>query len=147
MLNVKTGQARPGNLLRSFVEWTSPGPPSQLEVEDKKKITLVTKAKDLAKAMNEFFISKVQTIIRGLRNVPEDLTGCRKVMQGRKLALSLKFLTVKKVRAVLKSLKNKTSTSVDQLDNYAVKLAADYIADPLHHVITLSILQQKFPSG
>ena len=44
-------------------------------------------------------------------------------------------------------LKNKTSTSVDQLDNYAVKLVADHIAGPLHHVITLSVLQQKFPTG
>ena len=35
--------------------------------------------------------------------------------------------------------------AVDQLDNYAVKVAADYIAGPLHHVITLSLMQQKFP--
>ena len=68
-------------------------------------------------------------------------------MQGKNISLSLKYVTVKKVRKLLCSLKNKTSTSVDQLDNYAVKLAAEYIAGPLHHVITLSIMQQKFPSG
>ena len=37
--------------------------------------------------------------------------------------------------------------TVDQLDNYAVKLAADYVAGPLHHVITLSLMQQRFPEG
>ena len=79
--------------------------------------------------------------------MPVDLSGCRKVMQGRDISLSMKFVTVRKVRKLLGSLKNKTSTSVDQLDNFAVKLAADFIAEPLHHVITLSILQQKFPSG
>ena len=36
---------------------------------------------------------------------------------------------------------------MDQLDNYAVKLAADYVAGPLHHVITLSLMQQRFPVG
>ena len=68
-------------------------------------------------------------------------------MKGRSLSISLKFITVAKVRKLLCSLKNKTSTSVDQLDNYAVKLVADHIAGPLHHVITLSIMQQKFPSS
>ena len=67
-------------------------------------------------------------------------------MSGRKLSLSSTFVSVKKVKSLLCSLKNKTSTSVDQLDNYAVKLAAHHIAGPLHHVVTLSILQQKFPT-
>ena len=67
-------------------------------------------------------------------------------MQGRKLSLSLAFVTVREVRKLLGSLKNKTSTSVDQLDNYAVKLAADFIAEPLHHIICLSIMQNKFPT-
>ena len=35
---------------------------------------------------------------------------------------------------------------MDQLDNYSVKLAAKFISGPLHHVITLSIMQSKFPS-
>ena len=112
-----------------------------------KKITLYTKAKQLAQIMNEFFISKVQNIVKNLKNLPTDLSGCRKVMGDRNLSISLKFVTVQKVRKLLKSLKNKTSTSVDQLDNYAVKLVADHIAGPLHHVITLSIMQQKFPTG
>ena len=134
-------------LAKKFMDWTSPGPPTQLEVEEKKKITLYTKARDLAKIMNEFFISKVQKIVKGLKNLPTDLSGCRNMMMGKKISLSMKFVTVKKVRKLLGSLKNKTSTSVDQLDNFAVKVAADYIAGPLHHVITLSIMQQKFPSG
>ena len=135
------------SLAKKFMDWASPGPPTQLEVEEDKKIVLYTKARDLARVMNEFFISKVQAIVKGLKKVPVDLSGCRKVMQGRDISLSMKFVTVRKVRKLLGSLKNKTSTSVDQLDNFAVKLAADFIAEPLHHVITLSILQQKFPSG
>ena len=48
------------------MEWSSPGPPSQLEVEENKKITLYTKARDIAKVMNDFFILKVQQIVKGL---------------------------------------------------------------------------------
>ena len=36
---------------------------------------------------------------------------------------------------------------MDELDSFAVKLAADHIAEPLHHIITLSIMHKKFPSG
>ena len=132
-------------LAKKLMDWTSPGPPTQLEVEENKKITLYTKARDLSRVMNEFFICKVQKILNGLRQVPEDLSGCRQIMGGRNLSLSLSFITVRKVRSILSSLKSTTSTAVDQLDNFAIKLAAPHLAGPLHHVITLSILQQKFP--
>ena len=75
-----------------------------------------------------------------------DLRGCVKQMKGKNLSFTLNYVSVNKVRSLLLSLKNKTSSSIDQLDNHSVKLAADYIAGPLHHVITLSIMQQKFPS-
>ena len=35
---------------------------------------------------------------------------------------------------------------MDDLDNFSVKLAAPVIAKPLHHIITLSIMQHEFPS-
>ena len=134
-------------IAKKFMSWTSPGPPTQLEVEEDKKITLYTKASLLAKVMNEFFVSKVQNIVRNLRKLPANLSGCRKIMQDRDISLSLKFVSVKKIRKILGSLKKKTSTSVDQLDNYDVRLAADHIAGPLHHVVTLSLMQNKFPSS
>ena len=68
-------------------------------------------------------------------------------MQGKNISFSAKFVTVNKIRKLLASLKVKTSSSVDQLDNYAVKLAADHVAGPLHHVVTLSLMQQRFPES
>ena len=112
-------------LAKSFMEWSSPGPPTQLEVEEENQITLYRKAKDLARIMNEFFVSKVQAILKGLKNVPVDLNGCKKIMLGKRITLSMRHVTVGKVRELLRSLKNTTSTSVDQLDNFAVKIAAD----------------------
>ena len=134
------------SLAKSFMNWRSPGPPSQLEVVIDKKLTLVTKAKDLAKVMNQFFISKVQNIVQGLKRLPVDLSGCMRVMRGKDSSLNLQFISIRRVRKLLGQLKNKKSISIDQLDNFAVKLAADFLAGPLHHVITLSVMQQKFPS-
>ena len=132
-------------LAKSFMQWTSSGPPTQLEVEEKNKIVLYRKARELAKVMNEFFISKVEKIVEGLPKLPVTLRGCENLMVGKDISFSTRFVTVQKIRKLLGSLKNKTSTAVDQLDNHAVKVAADYIAGPLHHVITLSLMQQKFP--
>ena len=56
-------------------------------------------------------------------------------------------VTVEKVNKLIKSLKTSRSTSVDELDNYCVKVAADIIDKPLHHIITLSVMQAKFPTG
>ena len=47
---------------------------------------------------------------------------------------------------LLSSLSNSRSTAIDELDNYSVKIAAPVIAAPLHHIVTLSIMQSKFPT-
>ena len=134
-------------LAKKFMEWSSPGPPTQLEVEEGKKVILYRKARDLARIMNNFFISKVQKIVESLPILPRDLSGCKKLMKDKKTSFSARFVSVNKIRKLLGCLKVKTCSSVDQLDNYAVKLAADYVAGPLHHVVTLSLMQQRFPQS
>ena len=128
------------------MNWSSSGPPTQLEILINNKITLCTKAADIAHHMNEFFVSKIKKILNSLNDVPMNLDGCRKIMEERNTSLALNFVRVDQVKKFLKELKPKTSTSIDQLDNYSVRLAADFVAQPLHHVITLSIMQGKFPS-
>ena len=70
-------------LAKSFMEWKSPGPPTQLEVEEDNKIVMYRKARDLARVMNKFFISKVETIIKGLKKLPMDFSGCEQLMHGK----------------------------------------------------------------
>ena len=133
-------------LAKKFMDWSTAGPPTQLEIVTDSGINLVTKAAEIAQEMNLFFVDKVNKLTESLKDVPLNLSGCSKIVNGKKLSMSLKHVTVRRVRQLLLSLKNKTSASVDQLDNYSVRLAADFIAEPLHHVICLSIMQQKFPS-
>ena len=74
-----------------------------------------------------------------------NLTACMQIMQNKRCRLSLSHVTVSKVLKLLSSLSNSRSTAVDELDNYSVKIAAPVIAGPLHHIITLSIMQHSFP--
>ena len=61
--------------------------------------------------------------------------------------MTLRQVPLKEIKKLLKNLKNTRSTSIDGLDNFAVKLAAEVIAGPLHHVVVLSINQNKFPTA
>jgi hypothetical protein len=50
---------------KSFMGWKSQGTPNQLKIGNQ----LVTSAKMIAQAMNEFFLNKVQTICTGMISV------------------------------------------------------------------------------
>ena len=82
-----------------------------------------------------------------MRCLIPNLIGCRKIMQNKTAKISLKFVTVEKVRRLISGLSNSRSVSIDGLDNFAVKVAGPCIAKPLHHIITLSIMQRKFPTN
>ena len=97
--------------------------------------------------MNEFFIDKVQAIRHAMGQTLENMSVCTKIMTNRKIALSLQHVTVDQVQKLLRKLKNTRSTSIDELDNFAVKTSAGILAGPLHRVIVLSISQNKFPSS
>ena len=128
---------------KAFMGWKSTGSPNQLEVNN----TLETKASKIAQLMNNFFIEKVLSIRKGLKKVSESLGECIKIMRGKKCSLDIQHVTVETVRKLLKNLKSSRSTSVDELDSYAVKVSADSIAEPLHHIVTLSLMHKKFPTS
>ena len=67
-------------------------------------------------------------------------------MAGKSCSLGLAHVTRGRVNSLIHSLSNSKSLAVDELDNFSVKIAADVIAKPLHHIVTMSIMQQKFPT-
>ena len=127
---------------KSFMGWKTTGTPHQLEVGN----VLETKAARIATVMNDYFIDKVRSIRENMAAVPENLVECVRLMMGKRCSLTLNHVTIATVKKLIKSLKNSKSTGVDELDNYSVKLSAEHIAEPLHHIITLSIMQKKFPT-
>ena len=129
---------------RKFMNWKSTaGPPNQLNIEGK----LITKASHIASKMNSFFIEKVRNIQNGLKNAPNSVEKCVSIMRGKKCNLEMRHVTVKKVLKLLKGLSGSKSISIDELDNYSVKIAAEIIAGPLHHIVTLSLMQCQFPTS
>ena len=128
---------------KQFMEWRQQGPPHQLQVGHK----LVTSARLIAQHINEFFIDKVLKIREGLGSAAPNFYSCLNIMEGKACKLSLGHVSIAKVVKLLKKLKNTKSTAVDDLDNFSVKISAEIIAQPLHHIITLSIMQCKFPTN
>ena len=125
------------------MEWRSVGSPSRIEVDN----CLITSAHSIAEHMNNFFIEKVRKIKSGMKTLTLSLNSCKLIMEGKQCHLNLSFVTVGKVEKMLRKLSNSKCTSIDGLDNFSVKLAAQVIAPPLHHLITLSLMQQSFPSS
>ena len=128
---------------KEVMEWRSVGSPSRIEVDN----CLITSARSIAEHMNNFFIEKVRKIKSGMQTLTLSLNSCKLIMEGKQCHLNLSFVTVEKVEKMLRKLSNSKCTSIDGLDNFSVKLAAKVIAPPLHHLITLSLMQQSFPSS
>ena len=128
---------------KMFMDWKTTGTPHQIEVSGR----LVTSARQIATFMNEFFIDKVQRIRGAMAPSVHNFSACTRIMSNKHAKLSLKHVSLEQVKKLLKNLKNSHSTSIDELDNFAVKVSADIIAEPLHHVIVLSINQNKFPTA
>ena len=95
--------------------------------------------------MNEFFVNNVGTICAGMTTVALNMSKVHDIMFNKKCKMNLKHVSVLKVKKILKSLSNSRITGIDKLDNFSVKLVAEHIAQPVHHIITLSIMQSKFP--
>ena len=108
---------------------------------------LITKASEIASTMNCFFIEKVRRIRDGIAYIPNTLTACSAIMGNKRCQLSAQFVSRSYVNKLIKKIKVSKSISIDQLDSYSIKIAADIITDPLHHLITLSLMQQRFPSS
>ena len=129
--------------VKGFMNWKSTGTPNQIEKDNK----LYTKSWDVANIMNEFFINKISRLRTNFLNTAPNMDFCKKAMGDKKCKLQLQFVTQEKVLKILKKIKSNKSTGIDGLDGYSVKLAAEHIAPVLHHIITLSIMQCKFPSS
>ena len=128
---------------KTFMKWKSPGTPSQLEENG----VLITSAKKIADLMNHFFINKISLIRSCMSSMAINLSPCFELMLNKRCKLSLSHVTVTQVRKLLAGLSNSRATAVDELDNFSVKVAAPVIAGPLHHLITMSIMQHRFPKN
>ena len=130
------------NTVKGFMNWKVAGSPSQIQVGN----ILHTKASAVAGIMNQFFVEKVKNLRKKFAGNKANLEHCEKIMSGRQCSLSMRFVSVKTIKKLLKNLKSSKSVAIDELDSYSLKIAADIITLPVHHLVTLSIMQRKFPT-
>ena len=134
--------AKVWGITKSFMDWKTTGAPTQLEEGG----VLLTSARAIAQVMNHYFIDKVRAIRQSMATGALNMAPCMEIMKNKTCQLNLSHISVQKVEKLLRGLSTSRSTGMDELDNYSVKISAPIIAVPLHHIITLSIMQHKFPS-
>ena len=140
--STKDSPAQTWSTVKSFMNWKmSGGPPHQLSIGGR----MITKSSIIAKEMNKFFMNKVKAVRESINFLPNSFSQCREIMKTKRCRLTLNHVSVEKVNKLLKGLKNKKSIALDELDNFCIKAAADILDKPVHHIISMSIMQNKFP--
>ena len=131
------------NHIRSCLGWTSGGPPTRLHQDG----VLHTKPSNMAKIMNNFFVTKVQNL---RRNIPHSnlnpLNLVRKLMQGRQCSFDLQPVHPGVISKIIKKLKSSKSCGIDNIDSYVIKLAEDELLPPITHLVNLSLKYKIFPN-
>ena len=128
---------------KSFMGWKSPGTPQQIQTDN----GLLTSSKKIAQCMNKHFIEKVNTIRASMIRTAFLDTNLKDFMRQKNCQLQLQHININKISKILKSLSNSRSTGIDELDNFSLKIAADFVKYPIHHIVCLSIIQNKFPEN
>ena len=127
--------------VKSFMGWKKTTSPRQI-IDDN---ILYSKAYDIAKLMNNYFVNKIKNLSNQSVNVFPNYQGCHMAMRSKSCRMYLQHVTIQNVIKIIKGLKSSKSLSVDELDSFSLKIAAEIVGPVVHHLISLSIMQNKFP--
>ena len=125
------------------MDWKIKGSPSQIILDNQ----IYRKAGEVATLMNEYFITKVKNLQSGFTGQNIDLSGCHSAMASKSCSLDLGYVSLKTVERIIMNLKSSKAVAVDELDSFSLKMSAKIISAPVHHLVTLSLMQQKFPTS
>ena len=84
----------------------------------------------------------VKWLLYAIRDLP--LAKLDEIMLNKNCKMGLNHVSLAKVKKIIKGLSSSKGTGIDELDSFSVKLAVEFIAQPIHHIICLSINQSKF---
>ena len=129
--------------VKNWIGWSKGGPPTKL-IENG---NLCSKPKDLARIMNEFFISKVKRLESELPPSNGDsLNLIKNIMRNHQCKFSLEAVHPDQILKIISNLKSSQSCGIDNIDSKVIKLIKHQITPVLTHVVNLSIRNQHFPS-
>lgn len=128
--------------LKLWLGWTKGGPPTKLIHNG----NIVTKPKDLAKVMNEYFITKVRQLRQKIPDIPGNpLNLVKKLMKNRNCNFQFQPVHPDEVLKIITNLKATKSCGVDNIDAYVIKLAKVELVPVITHIVNLSLENQIFP--
>ena len=110
-----------------------------------------TKPRDIANAINDTFLGKVQDLrsqVSAAPNIdPKDRLQNFLDKRNEDIPLfEIKKISPQTLRKILKKRKGNKSSGIDYIDGYSIKLSAPIIEDILLHIVNLTIENSEFPT-
>ena len=129
---------------KSFLGWSSGGPPSKLIQNG----NLFTKPRDLTKISNEFFINKVKKLRETIpAMIGDPLERVRSMMANRRCSFKPRACHPDEILDIIKKLnKQSKSCGLDNIDTYVIDLVKEELVPVITHIVNISIQENKFPT-
>ena len=107
-----------------------------------------TKPNEVAACQNEFFINKVENLVKNLPPpIFDPIPNVERLLQGRTGALEFSCVHPDEVLKIIGSLSNSAAFGLDEIDTTTLKMVKDEITPAVTHIINLSIKTKVFPEG
>ena len=102
----------------------------------------------VAESFNEFFVKKISDLKESINpeDIKDPLIHIKEKMKDKNLNLSLKPVTVKHVKKLMKQMAKKKSKGNDGIPQDCLLMASEVIAGPLTDIINCSIKSGEFPT-
>ena len=128
--------------VRSFLGWSTGGPPTQLFHDG----TLHSKPAELATIMNNFFVDKIRNLRMNLPPSclnPVDLV--TSLMHNRTCSFHLQPVHPDQISKIIDKMKSSKSCGIDTIDSSIIKLVKKELIPVITHLVNLSIKYKVFP--
>lgn len=108
----------------------------------------LTKPKDIADHLNNYFVDKVDKLKSTVQCINMDLSDrlIDQIMDGRECYFDFKTVSVSKVELLLRNSKNKSS-GVDFMEGRLLKPIVVIVAPVITHIINLCLIKNTWPQG
>ena len=106
----------------------------------------------MADKLQKYYTNKIRDIMNGLPRIRDnplkllDKTFARWKPNGKLPELKLREISRTEMMSLIKKLGTSTAFGSDFIDAVSIKQAAQILADPIKHVVNLSIKDSKFPN-
>ena len=128
--------------VKNNMGWKNSGPPTVFKTEN----GLERRPEYIANIQNNFYTKRIKDLYKKYQNPKMKKNALKRWGPNADKIKKLKFQTVDKnhTKKLIEKLGNSTSVGLDGLDAISLKIISDEIAEPLNHIVNLSITKSTF---